>query len=166
MFLLEWVRNCISNVITSASTIKSRFSLSPMKTSPRQTKSDLEPSALCATVLRTNISRHSRTNKVRPRTLGPACLARTRVPNISPLTRGNNQVRMKLTAFDRLLSRSLSSLAGAWFAVWIEGSDPRSRMRFSRGFLRLPQLDQVVRRSVEGSTIHLKYAGQNTACEF
>ena len=39
---------------------------------PGQTKSDLEHLALPATVLRTNLSRHSRTNKVRPRTFGPA----------------------------------------------------------------------------------------------
>ena len=107
---------------------------------PGQTKSDLEHSALPATVLRTSPSptspdkqsptsnawpcrhgpphqslptfpdkqsptsnirpcaprssapvspRQNRTNKVRPRMLGAARLARTRVPNISPLTRGN-----------------------------------------------------------------------------
>ena len=82
---------------------------------PGQTKSDLEHSALPATVLRTSPSptspdkqsptsnawpcpprssapispRQNRTNKVRIRMLGAARLARTRVPNISPLTRGN-----------------------------------------------------------------------------
>ena len=84
---------------------------------PGQTKSDLERAALRATVLRTSLSptfpdkqsptsnarpcaprssapaspQHPRTNKVRPRMLGAARLARTRVPNISPLTRGNKQ---------------------------------------------------------------------------
>ena len=84
---------------------------------PGQTKADLERAALRATVLRTSLSptspdkqsttssarpcaprssapaspRHPRTNKVRPRMLGAARLARTRVPNISPLTRGNNR---------------------------------------------------------------------------
>ena len=37
--------------------------------------------------------RHHRTNKVRPRMRGAARLARTRVPNISPLTRGNESIQ-------------------------------------------------------------------------
>ena len=87
----------------------------PLPDNTGQTKSDLERSVQRATVLRTSLSptspdkqsptsnarlcaprssapvspRQHRTNKVRPRVLGAARLARTRVPSISPLTRGN-----------------------------------------------------------------------------
>ena len=86
-FCATLTQKCAKTVPSPMKTIPITYRHRPDKRSPTSNARPCSPRSSAPVSPRQN-----RTNKVRPRMLGAARLVRTRVPNISPLTRGNKHL--------------------------------------------------------------------------